>query len=135
MSGNKKTVIVLGVASVALIGLAAWMYQSKWLKEKKWLESKSNTLKTVEDKVIERLSMSTPAVEQRPYGCGSYMKDCVPGSVGGCEQYKQSCESADNSVRLTMSTPDECEQFSKQCEMGEYPSCDMYNRACLHEDF
>lgn len=139
---HKKTVIVLGVASVALIGLAAWMYQSKWLKESKFLKGQSNNLKTVEDKAIEAVMSSRsacgPAPSQKPYGCGSFNKDCAPGEVGGCQQYKETCGGVgeeNNSVRLTMSTPGECDQFRRQCEMGDYGSCDMYNKACLHEDF
>ena len=135
-STKKTTVIVIGVAAVACLGAAAWMYQSKWLKEKKFLSKQSNSLKTVEDKVIERLRSRTgePRPEAQPYGCGSFKKDCVPGDVGGCQQYEQSCASDDNSVRMTMNSPGECDQFRRQCAMGEYVSCDLYNRGCLAED-
>jgi hypothetical protein len=75
-----------------------------------------------------------PAPAARPYGCGSYMRDCVPGDVGGCEQYKQTCASADNSVRMSMARPGECDQFRRQCAQGSYTSCDLYNRGCLYEE-
>ena len=151
----KNCAIVIGVTAVVLLGAAMWMYQSKYSHENQFIDGgDDDTLETPEDRIAEELarrqkekeesklkpsasaymSMSEPVPTAQPYGCGSFMKDCIPGEVGGCEQYKQSCASADNSVRMTMARPGECDQFRRQCAMGEYASCDLYNRACLHEN-
>lgn len=145
---GKNIAIAIGVTAVVFLGAAMWMYQSKYSHEKQFIDGGSaDTLITPEDRLLEELNkkrtpkdsaaaymaMSEPAPSAQPYGCGSFMKDCIPGEVGGCEQYKQSCASADNSVRMSMARPGECDQFRRQCAMGEYNSCDLYNRACLYE--
>ena len=148
----KNCAIAVGATAVICLGVAMWMYQSKWYREREFLQGKSDDLKTPEDKVLDNLvtppaesgrvrlatsiplSSQDPPAMQQPYGCGSFMKDCVQGDVGGCQQYKQTCASADNSVRLSMDRPGECDQFRRQCAMGEYASCDLYNRACLYEN-
>lgn len=129
----KGCAVAIGVTAVVFLGVGMWMYQSKYSHEKQFLSgAPAGTLKTPEDKIMSARGEPAPAAQ--PYGCGSFMKDCVSGEVGGCEQYKQSCASADNSVRMTMARPGECDQFRRQCAMGEYASCDLYNRACLYED-
>ena len=117
-----------------------WMYQEKYSKEKIFmLGPASDSDKPVDDSKRPKvsasayMSMSEPVPSSQPYGCGSFMKDCKPGEVGGCDQYRQSCASADNSVRMSMARPGECDQFRRQCAMGDYTSCDLYNRACLYE--
>ena len=142
---NKKVLMVGG--AVAALGLAAWMYQSKWHHEKKFLDGKCDSLQTPEDRAIATVSgqsqmtaaslmavRSDPKPMSQPYGCNAFEQSCVKGDVGGCESMRQSCESADNSVRMSMARPGECDQFRAQCEAGEYASCDMFNRACLYEN-
>ena len=150
---------VVAVGAAAWMYQSKWRKENEWLcrrsdslktPEDKTIDAASQAIKSVRASAagpmahgrlsqvprsggLAFLARGEPVPLDTPYGCNNFMRSCDAGDVGGCESMRQSCQSADNSVRLTMSRPGECDAFRSACEAGDYGSCDMYSRACQYE--